>query len=236
MVKFFRARVSDEQTPASYEDLRADFTAAVSHELRTPLARVLALLESAQLSPREASALIEQAKQEVRHTSELIDEILFLGGLERGAVASAGATRVDAIAAAVFSSMRDRAEQAGVELRADVEPRLEVPLRRRLTRVIVENLAENAIRHAGPDAVFTLIGRRERNVVVLIGSDTGSGVDRGELPRLFERFYRGDRARGSEGTGLGLAVVKHVVSAVGGSATAEIGPDGGLVVRCAFPA
>jgi two-component system phosphate regulon sensor histidine kinase PhoR len=223
--------------PASYQELRAGFTAAVSHELRTPLARVLALLETALLPGADVPALVEQARGEVEQTRELIDEILFLSELETGLeVVSLGSTRMAGVAAEVLSELRDRADRAGVELRADIEPSVELPLRRRLVRVLIENLAENAIRYAGDGAVFTLSARRDDGQLILTGSDTGPGVDSDDLPRLFERFFRADRARASRGTGLGLAIVKHIVTAAGGAVEAHSARGGGLVIRCAFPA
>jgi two-component system phosphate regulon sensor histidine kinase PhoR len=222
---------------ASYDELRAGFTAAVSHELRTPLARVLALLETALLPGAEMTTLVEQAREEVEQTRELIDEILFLSELETGLeVVSLGTTRVAGVAAEVFSELRDRADRTGVELRSDVDPDVELPLRRRLVRVLIENLAENAIRYAGEGAVFTLSAAREDDRLTLTGSDTGAGVASADLPRLFERFFRADRARASRGTGLGLAIVKHVVTAAGGTVEALNPRGSGLVVRCTFPA
>jgi two-component system phosphate regulon sensor histidine kinase PhoR len=224
-----------EETRA-YEELRVGFTAAVSHELRTPLARLLSLLDSASLPGADRDDLLGQAREEVEKMSELVDEILFLSELEDQRLESRGRTPLAPVAAEVFSELRDRAEVAGVELRADVTPGFELPLRRRLTRAVVENLAENAVRHAGPGAVFTLRALREGDDLVVIGSDTGRGVPRAELPRLFERFYRADRARASRGTGLGLAIVKHIVIAAGGAIEAASTEGRGLAVRCEFPA
>ena len=227
--------VADTRDDETYEELRAGFTAAVSHELRTPLARVLALLESALLPGADATELVEQARGEVEQVRELVDEILFLSELETGLeVASLGRTPVAPVAAEVFSELRDRADRAGVELRSDVDPSFELPVRRRLLRVLIENLAENAVRYAGDGSVFTLSARREGDRLVLTGADTGVGVPRADLPRLFERFFRGDRARASRGTGLGLAIVKHIVTAAGGTVEALRAPRGGLVIRCVF--
>jgi signal transduction histidine kinase len=223
---------SDER----YAELRAGFTAAVSHELRTPLARILALLESALLPNADTAAIVDRARTEVEHAVELIDEVLFLSQLDVGgeAVAS-GSTRVAAVAAEVFSELREDAERAEVELRADVASDFELPLRRRLVRILIENLAENAIRHAGRGSVFTLGGGEEDGYLVLTGSDTGVGPGRGDLQRMFERFYRSDNVRASPGTGLGLAVVKHIATAIGGDVEARRRAGGGLVVRCLFP-
>lgn len=221
---------------AQYAELRAGFTAAVSHELRTPLARILALLESAALPHADAPALVAQARAEVEHAVELIDEVLFLSELEVGGdTVARGSTRVAAVAAEVFSELREDAERADVELRSDVHTEFELPLRRRLVRILIQNLAENAIRHAGGGAVFTLSAGADDGTLVLTGSDTGVGVGRAELDRVFERFYRADTARASAGTGLGLAVVKHIATAVGGDVVARRRRGGGLLVRCVFP-
>ena len=104
-----------------------------------------------------------------------------------------------------------------------------------MLRVIAQNLAENAIRYAGPGATFTLSVERDGDTVMLIGRDDGIGIEESELPRLFERFYRSDRARASRGTGLGLAIVKHIVTQAGGTIEARGARGRGLEVRCVFP-
>jgi signal transduction histidine kinase len=190
----------------AYQELRVGFTAAVSHELRTPLARLLALLESADLPGAE----LESGRQ-----------VVALGGTA---------------ALPVLEETRDRladsAERADVTIRIDADPGVELPLRRRMLQVVVENLASNAIRYAGPGASLLLAARPGELEV----ADDGRGVDEEELVRLFERFYRGDRARASRGTGLGLAIVKHVVASAGGEVDASGGPGRGLRIVCSFPA
>jgi signal transduction histidine kinase len=104
-----------------------------------------------------------------------------------------------------------------------------------MLRVVARNLAENAIRYAGPGANATLSVRRTDGDVVLQIADDGAGVQESDLPRLFERFYRADRSRASRGTGLGLAIVKHVVASAGGSVEAAGGRGRGLEIRCVFP-
>jgi two-component system, OmpR family, sensor histidine kinase BaeS len=196
----------------------------------------LSLLDSASLPGADREALLAHARAEVAEMSELVDEILFLSELEDARLESRGRTRLAPVVAEVMSELRDRAELADVELRADVAPDVELPLRRRLARAVVENLADNAVRHAGAGAVFTLEVRRDGEGLLLVGADTGRGVARSELPRLFERFYRGGRAPASHGSGLGLAIVKHIVAAVGGTVQAVPHRGGGLAVRCVFPA
>jgi signal transduction histidine kinase len=104
-----------------------------------------------------------------------------------------------------------------------------------MLRVVAQNLAENAIRYAGPGATARLSVVRGADEVVLSITDDGVGVAERDLPRLFERFYRADRARASRGTGLGMAIVKHIVASAGGSVEANGGLGRGLEVRCSFP-
>jgi two-component system, OmpR family, phosphate regulon sensor histidine kinase PhoR len=218
---------------AAYEELRAGFTAAVSHELRTPLARLLALLETAALPGEDAVALADEARSEVEQIGELIDDILFLSELETGrAVVALGATRALPVVEEVLAKLAGTAERAGVTLRAEGDPDATLPLRPRMLRVLTENLAQNAIRYAGPGSTFTVtVGPGE-----LRAADDGAGVAEEDLPRLFERFFRADRVRGSRGTGLGLAVVKHIVAAANGSVEASAIPGHGLTITCRFPA
>jgi two-component system phosphate regulon sensor histidine kinase PhoR len=221
-----------EQAP-SYEELRVAFTAAVSHELRTPLARLLSLLESASLPGADHDALLAEARQQVEEMSELVDDVLFLSELESGReVVALGPTVALPVLVEVRDRLADSAERADVTIRVDAAAGVALPLRRRMLQIVVENLAENAIRYAGPGATLTLSAVPG----LLVASDDGRGVNEDELPRLFERFYRGDRARASRGTGLGLAIVKHVVVAAGGEAEVTGGPGHGLTVRCTFPA
>jgi two-component system sensor histidine kinase SenX3 len=137
---------------------------------------------------------------------------------------------------AVQAELADRAARAGVALAVEGDPTIEFQIRPRMLRVVAQNLAENAIRYAGPGATFTLAIEREGDEVILRGTDDGVGVGRTELSRLFERFYRADRARASRGTGLGLAIVKHIVTQAGGTVEAHGGLGAGLEVRCVFPA
>ncbi len=219
----------------AYEELRTGFTAAVSHELRTPLARLLALLETAALPGEDPAELLEQGRKEVEHMGELIDDILFLSELETGrATVSLGLHDPGPVLEEVEEELRESAERAGVTLAFDVQPGTAVPLRPRMLKMIVENLAENALRYAGSGATFTLSVGEDDGDVVVTAADDGVGVEVDDLPRLFERFYRSDRARASRGTGLGLAIVKHVVTSAGGSIEASGAPRHGLVVKCRF--
>ncbi|MBA3843983.1 MAG: HAMP domain-containing histidine kinase [Actinobacteria bacterium] len=219
----------------SFDELRTGFTAAVSHELRTPLARILVLLESADLPGADVHALIAQARDEVENAGALIDEILFLSELESGReVVALGRTRALPVLKNVIEDLDDSAARAGVQLAVEGDD-VELPLRPRMLRILTVNLVENAIRYAGHGARCTLSVRRAGELGILTVADDGAGVDAETLERLFERFYRGDAARTSRGTGLGLAIVKHLVAAAGGEVEADGSRGHGLRIRATFP-
>jgi two-component system phosphate regulon sensor histidine kinase PhoR len=220
-----------------YRDLRVGFTAAVSHELRTPLARLLALIESASLPGGDPAGALQQARAEVELMDELIDDVLFLSELETGReVVSLGSTEAAPLVREIVSELSESAERAGVDLGVEIEDEaIELPVRARILRVVLENLLLNAIRYAGDGASAVIALRRENGGAVLAVRDDGAGVDESDLPRLFERFYRADRARATRGSGLGLAIVKHVVEAAGGRVEARGAPAAGLEIRSVFP-
>ncbi|HET7046192.1 MAG TPA: ATP-binding protein [Gaiellaceae bacterium] len=214
----------------SYEQLRTSFTAAVSHELRTPLARILALLESAALPGADVQALVARARDEAERAGELIDDILFLAELDGGDAAAQEPVRALPVLRSVAAGLDGAAARAGVRIVVEGDEDAELPLGDRLLRVVVENLATNAIHHAGHGSTLTLSARAGE----LVAADDGVGVGPEHLPRLFERFYRADSARSSPGSGLGLAIVKHAVAAAGGTVEAESRRGAGVAIRCTF--
>ncbi|HEY6607304.1 MAG TPA: ATP-binding protein [Gaiellaceae bacterium] len=220
-----------------YDALRAGFTAAVSHELRTPLARLQSLLETAELPGADLQGLLRQARDEVEEMTELVDDILFLSELEQEReVVALGETEAAPVLRELVAGLRERAELAGLRLELRIEDEeVLVPLRRRMLRLVAENLLENALRYAGEGATCIVSLSREDRLVVLDVADDGAGVPDQDVPRLFERFFRSDRARTTRGTGLGLAIVKHVVEAAGGTVEARGGQGRGLDVRCVLP-
>jgi two-component system, OmpR family, phosphate regulon sensor histidine kinase PhoR len=219
-----------------YDLLRSGFTAAVSHELRTPLARLLSLLETAELPDADVRELLGRARTEVEQMRELVDDVLFLGELESGAgVVALGPTAAMPVLEQVVSDLSESATRAGLAVELSGNQSVELPLRARMLRVVAENLVENSIRYAGDGATLRLTLSSNGTERSLVASDNGVGVEAFDVPRLFERFFRSDRARHSRGTGLGLAIVKHVVTSAGGAVEARGGPRQGLEIRCTFP-
>ena len=162
--------------------------------------------------------------------------MLFLAELESGTrVVSLGAEPVLPVLRDVAAELEEQAARAGVALHVEGEDDATAEVRPRMLGVVAKNLAENAIRYAGPGTNATLAVRREDGSTVLSVVDDGAGVDQADLPRLFERFYRADRSRHTRGTGLGLAIVKHVVASAGGTVEARGQRGRGLEIRCVFP-
>src|SRR5207249_6479782 len=140
-------------------------------------------------------------RQEVEAMAELVDDVLFLSELETGrAVVGLGDVLVAPIVRDVVEGQRPSAERRGQELVTLVADDVAVAVRQRMLRVLVDNLLANAIRYAGDGARVTISARNEGGVVLLSVADNGRGVLDDELPRLFERFFRGDRARTTHGT------------------------------------
>jgi two-component system phosphate regulon sensor histidine kinase PhoR len=220
-----------------YEALRTAFTASVSHELRSPHARLQALLETAELPGADLKGLLRKAQGEVIEMTELVDDVLFLSELEQGReVVALGDTEAAPVLRGLVDELAERAELAGLGLQLRIEDEaIHVPLRRRMLRLVVENLLENALRYAGEGATCTVTLAREDGNVLLEVADDGTGVPDGDVTRLFERFFRSDRARTTRGTGLGLAIVKHVIESAGGNVEARGGQGRGLDVRCLLP-
>jgi two-component system, OmpR family, phosphate regulon sensor histidine kinase PhoR len=221
----------------NYEALRTAFTASVSHELRTPLARLQSLLETAELPGVDLHALLRQAREEVAEMTELVDDILFLSELEQEReVVALGVTEAAPVLRDVVSELSERAELAGLTLNLRIEDEaIEIPLRRRMLRLVVENLIENALRYAGEGATCTVTLAGVDGGTLLEVADDGTGVPDEDVARLFERFFRSDRARTTRGTGLGLAIVKHVIESAGGNVEARGGRGRGLDIRCVLP-
>jgi len=222
--------------------VRRDFVANVSHELRTPLAAIKSVIETlesgAAADPQVARDFLQSADGEVDRLVQMVEELLELSRIESGEL-SMTREQVD-VGAAVQSAaerLRPQAEKAGVGL--SVETAANLPSVRgdrvSLERAIV-NLINNAIKFTPDGGAVRVLARPDGAGVKIEVSDNGSGVESQDLPRVFERFYKADRARRAGGTGLGLAVVKHTAEAHGGRVEAESRLGEGSSFRIWLPA
>jgi len=218
--------------------VRRDFVANASHELKTPAASIRAAAETIRTAVVDDPAVVprfaERMEAEAIRLSRIVEDLLDLSRLETGSEL-ADDVAIDALVREESARLHDAAEGAGVELVVDAR---EVPAVRGSARdlaLLVRNLVDNAIRYTKPGGRVEVTLASEDGDVALRVADTGIGIPSRDLPRVFERFYRVDRARSREtgGTGLGLSIVKHVVENHGGtvSVESELGRGSAFEVR-----
>ena len=228
----------DVTEDVDFREARRLFSAAVSHELRTPLQRIVGLVDTLALplSDGERAELVQAAEHEVQRMRELVDEMLLLAALDRGQAAlNEGDCDASAVAERVVAARVARARHSGMTLRIDAAEGLRVPIGEQLLEVVIGNVVDNALKYAGEGAEVEVSVRGRAGEVEVAVSDTGVGIAPEHLPHVFERFFRGEQSRSSPGSGLGLAVVKHIVEAHGGRARAESRAGEGAVVRLVLP-
>ena len=227
------------------ESLRTEFVANVSHELRTPITSIRGyaetLVESFTLEP-DAARFARTISRSAARLGAIIDDLLLLSSLEDpDARTELGASpvRVAAFVAEAVEQAAPMASEKRVAVDVAVDHDLWVMGNAGLLAHAVANLVTNAVKYGPADAAVLVTARAETGSAVVEVSDRGPGIPEMHRARLFERFYRIDRARSrdSGGTGLGLAIVKHVAVAHGGSAEIEsrTGTDHGSTFRIRIP-
>jgi signal transduction histidine kinase len=207
--------------------VRRDFVANASHELKTPAASIQAAAETIRTAARHDPDVVprfaEQLEREASRLSRIVADLLDLSRLETGSELQ-DRVRVDATVREERERAEETAERRGVELAVEIaEPIPPVRGSARDVSLLVRNLVDNAIRYTKPGGRVHVDVRAEEDVVVFVVSDTGIGIPTRDLDRVFERFYRVDRARSREtgGTGLGLSIVRHVIENHGGTIRVE---------------
>jgi signal transduction histidine kinase len=215
------------------EKARRELVATVSHDLRTPLAATRALIEAladgVATDPQTESRYLSSASRELEHLSRLVDDLFELARIDAGLLQlTMEETSLHDLISDTISSFQPQAEQQGVRLEGeivgDVDPVLANPPR--LQRVL-HNLVSNALRHTPAGGNVTLRATREGEEARVEVSDTGEGIAAEDLPRVFERSFRGEQSRtrpekdDSPGAGLGLAIARGLVEAHGGTMAVE---------------
>ena len=220
------------------DQVRRDFVANASHELKTPAASIQAAAETIRTAAEEDPSVIprfaSQLEREAARLSRIVSDLLDLSRLESGSALDESVA-LDAIVRDEGERFEEPAAEAGVGLsvRAGGIPRVRGSSRD--LALLVRNLVDNAIRYTRPGGQVEVDLTADDGEVVLAIVDTGLGIPSRDLPRIFERFYRVDRARSREtgGTGLGLSIVKHVAENHGGRVvvTSELGQGTRFEVR-----
>ena len=227
------------------ENVRRDFVSNVSHELKTPITTIKGfvetLLDGAMESPEECERFLRIVARHADRLSNIIEDLLTLSRIEQGERSAEGFLMrgnlcAVARAAIVYCGQAAAAKEIPItfegpdELQADINPPL--------LEQGVANLIDNAIKYSDPGSPISVRVFREGEEVCVAVTDRGAGIAAEHLPRLFERFYRVDKARsrGVGGTGLGLAIVKHIAQSHDGRVSVESQPGHGSTFAVWLPA
>jgi two-component system, OmpR family, phosphate regulon sensor histidine kinase PhoR len=223
------------------QTIRQDFVSNVSHELRTPLASlkvlVETLLDGALKDPKAADHFLQQMNGEVDNLTQIVQELLELSKIESGKVPlERVAFHPSDLILPAIERMQLQADRGGIVLSKEIPDDLPVVSAdsKRIQQVLV-NLIHNAIKFTNPGGKITVSAKAMEQTVLFKVADTGIGISSDDLDRIFERFYKTDRARASGGTGLGLSIARHIIEGHGGKIWAESQPGRGSTFIFSLP-
>ena len=223
----------------SIEAQRRDLIVAVSHDLRTPLADLQAMAEAITdrvvSDPTTVRHYAERMGASVESLTRLVDDLFEFVQLEAGAIeAERELARVEQVVGWAVAACDGQATIKGLRLRTELGDAAAAECSPRLTRVL-QNLLQNAIRHTPEDGTIVVCARHTGKAIELAVEDSGEGLEAMAADRVFDPFWRGDTARTSDGTGLGLALAKRIVEALGGSIAVESVPHQGARFAVVLP-
>jgi signal transduction histidine kinase len=218
-------------------DARRQLVAWASHDLRTPLASLQAMLEALEDGLAEPDRYLPAMREQVRTLGMLIDDLFELARIDAGVLQLE--LRDSALSPVVESCLRGleaEAEARQVRLEARVDGAIAARCAPEQVERVLFNLLTNALRHTPSDGSVAVVVEPGADEVRVSVEDTGAGITQDALRRMFDRFWRADRARSSDGAGLGLAIARGLVEAQGGRIWAENRPGGGARVYFTLPA
>ncbi len=225
------------------EQVRTEFVANVSHELRTPLTSIKGfvetLLDGADEDPEVRKRFLQIIFDETGRLQRLIEDLLTLSHIENRRLASKGAADAEIAYNKIVQLLTPLAQAKNINLSANIKPGLpKAAIGDELLGQLFLNLLENGIKYTPVGGRVWLQVEEAQGCMVIKVGDTGQGISAASLPRIFERFYRVDRARSREmgGTGLGLAIVKHIVEQAEGRLHVESEPGQGTLFTIWIPA
>jgi two-component system, OmpR family, phosphate regulon sensor histidine kinase PhoR len=226
------------------DQIRREFVANVSHELRTPLSilrgYIEVLLDEPETPREELARILSIMERHSKRLQRLVDDLLSLAQLESsGATLELSALRVDELFNNLIRDWKEKLAAKNLKVMVDLTPEA-LTLHADGTRLeeVLYNLLDNAVKFSRENGEIYLRATRLGSDMVLSVSDNGLGIGKEHLSRIFERFYRADKARSRElgGTGLGLAIVKHIAQLHGGRVEAESELGNGTTIRVILPA
>jgi two-component system phosphate regulon sensor histidine kinase PhoR len=225
------------------ERVRRDFVANVSHELRTPVQLVKGFAESlregALEEPEQARRFVGIIERNAARMESLISDLLSLASLERedGSSLKTDLSPIEPILEGARQAILPKAAGKGMSILVECDEALEAKTEAGLLEQAVVNLIDNAVKYSPPDTSVRVSAWAEEGFLLIEVRDQGFGIPASDLDRIFERFYRVDKARSRElgGTGLGLAIVKHIAMAHGGDVSVESWEGEGSTFRIRIP-
>jgi two-component system phosphate regulon sensor histidine kinase PhoR len=218
------------------EDMRREFVANVSHEIKTPLTAIKGFVETLHHNivdtPEEARRFLGIISKHVERLNTIIEDLLMLSRIEnegeRGDIRREN-TRLHDILCDAAQICRPQADEKRIRIEIAGDEELAAMVDPVLLEQAVVNLLDNAVKYSNPEKPVRVLARTADHEIQIQVQDHGIGIEKKHLPRLFERFYRVDKARSRAlgGTGLGLAIVKHIAQAHGGHVAVESRPGEG---------
>jgi two-component system phosphate regulon sensor histidine kinase PhoR len=209
------------------EMVRQDFVSNVSHELRTPLASMKAIAETLQEGALDdkanAKRFLTNMEIEIDHMTQLVNELMDLARLESGTIQlKIESYNIKDLVGRVVERMHMQARRAGLSISDKLDSNLpKIQIDGSLIEQVLINLIHNAIKFTAPGGLISISAKKQGDAVCFAIHDTGAGIEPELLGRIFERFYKTDKARATSGTGLGLSIARHTVEAHGGKIWVE---------------
>jgi len=247
----YAVMIEDLAEPRRLERVQREFLVNISHELRTPLASVRLLAETLEdtidTDPDKAQQFVEKIETEVHYLTGLVSELLDLSRIESGQLPmTIEPVEAEQLVREVMARMLPLAQRHRVQMRTDIQQgRALVAADGKLIMRVLVNLIHNAIKFTPSGGIITIgtATQADQHIQRFFVRDTGVGIRVEDLPRVFERFYKTDRARskadfigpGGGGTGLGLAIARQVIEAHGGRIIAESAPGSGSIFIFTLP-
>ena len=211
----------------------------VGHDLRTPMTRLRGIAETALTSadPALVREALADCLEESDRVIEMLNTLMDISEAETGTMAlRREQTDLNDLIRQSVELYEDLAEERGLEIRTRVPPELAVAVDRNRMRQVLANLLDNAVKYTPAGGIVEIAARRDTSEAVLTVSDTGVGIPPEELPRIWDRLYRGDKSRSTRGLGLGLSLVKAIVAAHGGRVDVQSQPGEGSTFELRLPA
>ena len=213
--------VQDLTEVRSLQTMRREMVGNISHEFRTPLAGIKAMVETLQdvaADDKEATRdFLSRIEVEVDRMTQLVAELTELSRIETGkAELELEPIDINNLVEEAVAQLKPQAERQNLTIETSLRSIPAVPVDKERLRQVMVNLVHNAIKFNRPGGSIKITTKSSENTVNVEVSDTGTGIAKGDLPHIFERFYKADRSRAGQGSGIGLAIAKHVVESHGG--------------------